>query len=116
MLSDPQSVTINSVAVSLALVKDEESQRTYQNSDGSFQLLTKQNVTTGRFRREARIVKNAVITDPISGLSSNGSASVYIVIDEPKVGFSDTELKQVIDGLKSFMTSTVQDRLLGGEM
>lgn len=116
MLSDPQSVTINSVAQSLPLIKDADTERTYQSADGVYQLVTKQNTTTNRFRREARLVKNAVIVDPISGLSTQGSFSVYIVIDEPKFGFADSELKQVIDGLKSFMTSTIQDKLLGGEM
>jgi hypothetical protein len=43
------------------------------------------------------------------------SASVYFVIDEPKFGFTDTEVGYYIDALKAWLTSTNYNKVLGGE-
>lgn len=116
MLTDPQSVTINAVAKSLPLTKTQDTQRTYTSADGEFQLLTKQNVTKDRFRREVRLVQTIVATDPLTAEPDYKSASVYIVIDEPKVGFTDTQLGYLVEGLKAFMSSGTQTKVFGGEM
>lgn len=116
MFADPQSVTIATVAKSLPLVKQTENQRTYTNDTGEFQLVTKQNVTNNRFRREARIVQTIVAADPLSAENDYQSASVYLVIDEPKVGFTDTQLQALVTGLKDWLSSANQLKILGGEL
>jgi len=116
VLADPQSVTINSVAKSLALTNDSPTQRIYTFADGTLSLVTKQNSTSTRFRREVRVAQTKIAADPISAVNAQVGASVYLVIDEPRNGvFSDTELAYLIDGLKGWLTNANYNKILGGE-
>lgn len=116
MLADPQSVTINAIAHSLPLTNALPQARTYTSADGNVSLVTKQNTTAKRFRREVRLINRKVATDPLSAASSNQSVSVYLVIDEPRFGFTDTELDQLVQSLKGFLTSGNVAKIAGGEM
>jgi hypothetical protein len=78
-------------------------------------MTTKQNVSAARFRREVRLSTQKVAADPISAVNKTVSASVYFVIDEPKFGFTDTEVGYYIDALKAWLTSTNYNKVLGGE-
>jgi hypothetical protein len=55
MLADPQSVTINAVATSLAKTSPGPNQNVYTSADGNTTMTTKQNLTAKRFRREVRL-------------------------------------------------------------
>jgi len=115
MLSDPQSVTINAVAISLPKTSTGPTANVYSSADGNTTMTTKQNVTASRFRREVRLSQKKVAADPISGVNKELGVSVYLVIDEPRAGFSDTEIGYLIDALKSWATSTNYNKVLGGE-
>jgi hypothetical protein len=115
MLADPQSVTVNAVAVSLPRTKQDASQNIYTSADGNTSMTTKQNVTASRFRREVRLSNKKVAADPISAVNKEIGLSVYLVIDEPRNGFSDAEIKYYIEALKTWLTSANQDKVLGGE-
>jgi len=115
VLADPQSVTINAVATSLPKVVNGPNQNVYTSADGVTSLTTKQNITSARFRREVRLSQHKVAADPISGLNKDLGLSVYLVVDEPKSGFSDTEIGYLIDALKAWLTSTNYNKVLGGE-
>lgn len=115
MLADPQSVTINAVAVSLPRTQMGPTQNTYTSTDGNTALVTKQNTTKDRFRREVRLSSKKIAADPISSLNRELGASVYLVIDEPRAGFSDTELGYLIDALKGWLTSSNYNKVLGAE-
>jgi hypothetical protein len=62
-----------------------------------------------------RLSQHGVVADPISGLNKDLGISVYLVIDEPKYGFSDTQIGYLIDALKAWSTSTNYNKVLGGE-
>lgn len=115
MLADPQSVTINAVATSLPRTSNGATQNVYTSGDGNVVMTVKQNVTASRFRREIRISQTKIAADPISTLNKSVGASVYIVVDEPKIGFSDAELGYLIDSLKAWATSANYNKVLGGE-
>lgn len=115
MLADPQSVTINSVATSLPKTNNGPTQNIYTSADGVTSMTTKQNVTAARFRREVRLSQHKVVADPITGLNKDLGLSVYFVVDEPRSGFSDTEIGYLIDALKAWLTSTNYNKVLGGE-
>lgn len=115
MLADPQSIIINAVATSLPKTQAGLNQSGYVSADGNTSLTTKQNVTASRFRREVRISQKKVSADPISTLSSEKGVSVYLVIDEPKYGFTDVEIGYLVQGLKDWLTNANRDKLLGGE-
>jgi hypothetical protein len=115
MLADPQSVTINAVAVSLPRVSMSPTVNTYTSADGITTVLTKQNVTAKRFRREVRLSQRKIAADPITALNAELGVSVYLVVDEPRSGFTDAEIKYLIEGLKGWLTAGNQDKILGGE-
>ena len=116
MLADPQSVTINAVAVSLPRTSQGPTVNTYTSADGKTVMTTKQNVTSARFRREVRLAQTKIAADPISAINKESGFSVYLVIDEPRSGvFTDAEIGYVIDALKAWSTSTNYNKVLGGE-
>jgi len=115
VLADPQSVTINAVATSLPKTLNGPTSNQYTSSDGNTSMVTKQNTTASRFRREVRLSQKKVAADPISGANKELGFSVYFVVDEPRSGFTDTEIKYLIAALTGWLTSANQDKLLGGE-
>jgi hypothetical protein len=115
VLADPQSVTVNSIAISLPRTSMGPTVNTYQSADGVATMTTKQNVTASRFRREVRLSQHKITADPISGLNKDLGVSAYLVIDEPKSGFSDTEIGYIVEALKTWLSSTNYNKVLGGE-
>jgi hypothetical protein len=118
MFADPQSVTIDAVATPFNKVGSTQPDRkgVYTNADNSVELWVTQNKTAGRFRRELRLTTKKVAADPISAVNKEVSSSVIIVVDEPRYGFSDAELKvQIQAALDWANVSTNVDQLLGGE-
>lgn len=116
MLTDPQSVTINAVATSLARTQQGPNENRYTSADGKVVMTTKQNTTAKRFRREVRLSQDKIAADPISAINSVVGASIYVVVDEPKNGvFSDVEIGYLIDALKSWLSSGNYNKILVGE-
>lgn len=115
MFADPQSVTINAVPVSLPRVGIGSSEATYRSADESVQLRISHQDTKGRKRRMVRLDQTKIAADPLTAENTSCKAGIYIVVDEPSFGFSDQELTYLIDALKTFMGSTSEAKLLGGE-
>lgn len=115
MLADPQSVTINAVATSLPKTQVGPTTSQFTSLDGNTSMTTKQNTTASRFRREVRLSQKKIAADPISAVNKEIGVSVYLVVDEPRAGFSDTEIGYLIDALKGWLTSTNYNKVLGGE-
>lgn len=115
MLADPQSVTINAVATSLPKTQNGPTQNVYTSADGNTVMTVKQNTTSTRFRREIRLAVTKIAADPISAINKSVGASVYLVIDEPKTGFSDVELGYYTEALKGWLTAANQSKVFGGE-
>lgn len=115
MFADPQSVTVNAVAISLPRTSMRATENIYTSADGLTTMTLKQNSTAGRFRREVRISQKKVAEDPISTLNKEIGVSVYLVIDEPKWGFNDTEIGYLVAALEAWIDSTSTGKLLTGE-
>lgn len=115
MLSDPQSVTVNAIAISLPKTNVGPTNSIFTSADGNTYMTTKQNITASRFRREVRLSQKKISADPISTVSAEKGVSVYLVVDEPRTGFADSEIKYLIEALKTWLTSGNQDKVLGGE-
>lgn len=115
MFADPQSVTINGVAISLPRTGGSGGVGSFQSADRTVGLTIKQNVTPKRFRAEARITQGKVAADPISAINSEVSTSVYLVIDRPRWGFSDAEIDYLKDALVAWAADAQTNKLLGLE-
>lgn len=115
MLSDPQSVTVNAVAISLPKTSSGQTVNVYTSGDGLTSMAVRQNTTSTRFRREIRISQQKIAADPISAVNKQVGVSVYLVIDEPRWGFTDAEIGYLIDALKAWSSSTNYNKVLAGE-
>jgi len=118
MFADPQSVTVNAVAQSMPRQGSAQPDRigTFATPTGEFVLDVRQNKTANRFRREIRLTQKKVAADPLTSLNKELSTSVILVVDEPRWGFSDTELGYLTAALKTYFDNTARDKLLGGEL
>nr|QDH88512.1 MAG: hypothetical protein H3Rhizo37260_000002 [Leviviridae sp.] len=118
MFSDPQSVTINSVANTLPRVSVNGSSSTYQKDDGNVKLSVS-SAYGKRTRRTARIDFRKTAADPLFPAQNVAySMSTYIVADVPNVGFTITEQKQIVDALTAWLSASTganTTKLLGGE-
>ena len=119
MFSDPQAVTVNTVAYTLPRVGVGPSAGSFSKDDGTIKLGVS-HLYGKRTRRQARVDLSKVAPDPlISSTNIKHSMSAYIVVDVPPTGFTIAEQKQLVDGLTKWLTDTTganTTKLLGGEI
>jgi hypothetical protein len=116
--ADPQSVTINAIAKTLARTGSSLDSGVFTKDDGEVKLTVSHSYNK-RNRRTLRIDHQKLAADVMdSSLNVPYSMSVYIVVDTPKAGYTVAEQKQVVDGLTAYLTASSGARvtqLLGGE-
>lgn len=103
--ADPQSVTINAVAKTLNRIKVDGTSSEYATDDEVFKMRISHQESKSRTRRMVRIDQRVVAADPLTSINEYKTAGVYLVIDEPEYGFSDTELDYIVQGLKTWASS-----------
>lgn len=118
MFSDPQSVTINSVANSLPRTASGVNQGAFTKDDGTVKMSISHTYAK-RTRRMARLDFSKIAADPlISAQNIKYSMSAYLVVDVPITGFTVAEAKQIVDALTLWLTASTganTTKLLGGE-
>lgn len=114
MFADPQSVTVNAVAQSLPRIKVVGMTSLYRKDDGSYELEIGHD-EKNRNRRVVRINHRKIAADPLTADNVEYTMSTYIVVDAPKVGYTNTELKDIILGLTGWAVSANVLKVLGGE-
>lgn len=118
MFADPQSVTVNAVAQSLPRTSSGVNRGVFTKDDGSYVLSISHEVGK-KIRRVIRLDHNKVAPDPLFPANNAPyAASVYLVVQEPDVGYTNAELKLVIDGFLAYLTASSGAnvaRFLGGE-
>lgn len=115
MFADPQSVTINAVPISLPRVSIGTGEAIYRNADETIQLRISHQSRKSRKARMVRLDKTVIATDPLTAENAEQRAGVYLVIDEPTWGFSDTDLDYLVDALIAWLSSANIAKVLGGE-
>lgn len=113
--SDPQSVTINAVPVSLPRVSIGTSEATYRAADETVQLRISHQAAKSRKRRMVRLDQTVIAADPLTSENASQKAGIYLVVDEPSFGFTDAQLDYLVDALVAWLTSGNIAKLLGGE-
>jgi len=116
--SDPQSVTINSVAISLPRTGQGVNSGNFASNDGTL----KESISHSYGKRNRHVLRldfSKIAPNPlISAQNILFSMSTYIVVDVPVTGFTVAEAKQVVDGLTAYLTASSGAKvtqLLGGE-
>jgi hypothetical protein len=88
----------------------------YQKADGTFTLtISHQSVAGDRVRSMARVDQRAIVPDPLTAVNDYETLTFYFVVDRPLVGFTSTQLDQLITGTKSWLDSTAIAKLYGQE-
>ena len=117
-LADPQSVTINAVAVSLPRTSSDTNAGAFTSNDGTVKE-TVSHQYGKRNRHLFRIDHSKIAPDPlISSQNIKYSMSFYIVADVPVTGYTVVEQKQVIDGFIAQLNASsgaLITKVLGGE-
>lgn len=118
-LSDPQSVTVNSVAKSMPRVETSGSKSTYRMNDETYELVVsheKVGSKTGpRIRSMVRIQRRDIVPDPLTAVNDYENLIVYTVIDRPVAGFSSTVVQQVVAGFQAWLDGTMVGKIYGQE-
>ncbi len=98
MFSDPMSIDYAGAPVSLARTGSGLNQGTFVGPDG---LNVRISHTYGKRERSVfRIDTRKIGADPLAtGINREYSASAYVVLDQPVVGFSDIEITNLLNGL-----------------
>lgn len=115
---DPQSVTISGTASSLPRIGSGLTSGSFSTNDSGV-VLSIAHQSAKRYRRTARLTTSKIVPDALQpSVNTPVSASVYIVLDVPKMGFSVTEQTALVAGLTKWLTDTTNantTRLVGGE-
>lgn len=118
-LSDPQSVTLNSVATSLPRVSTGENKSVYQKDDGFVKLTISHAPSRTSTRRVVRLDTTDVAADPLlAGVNREVPFAAYLVIVSPNVGLSLATQKDKVLGLTTALTASsgaLLTKVLGGE-
>lgn len=116
MFSDPQTVTVNSVAQSLAAISRERFKSVYREDVGEYELEISHQEGSKRDRRMVRLNRTITTADPfIPANNIEVSSSIYLVIDTPIAGFSNDDVKLDALGLVGWLTAANILKVLGGE-
>lgn len=116
--ADPQSVTINAVANSLPRTSSGPNNGVFTKDDGAVRLQVS-HAYGKRVRRTLRIDHTKIAADALQpSTNARYSMSTYLVVDVPVTGYTNTEIKQIVDGLTGYLTASSGAKvtqLLGGE-
>jgi hypothetical protein len=114
--SDPQSITVNSVAQSMPRIETSARKSIYQKNDQTFTLeISHLTTNAGRVRSLAKFSERAVVTNPLDSTNDYDTLSIQMVIDRPSFGFSMTRLEQDVAGFVAWLTTGNVDKLYGQE-
>jgi len=118
--SDPQTVTVNAVAQTLARTANLDAGSVFTTADGNYRLTVSHQTTGKRVRHLVRIDNRKIAADPLLGsVNIEYSMSVQLVIDVPKIGYTVAEAKLVADGILAYLTASSGanvTKVLGGEI
>lgn len=116
MFADPQTVTVNAVAQTLAAISREELKSVYREDVAEYELVISHQESGKRNRRVVRLNRKTISADPfIPAQNVENTVSYYLVVDSPLAGFSNTQMKDDILGLTGWLSSANVLKVLGGE-
>lgn len=121
MFTDPLSMTIDAVAVSLPRTSTGDERAEYTSSDGAHRVTASHQSTGGnkRVRRMLRFDTSKWATDPFrDDQNVEISMSCYMVFDVPRLGYTVTEQMAKytsFKGLYTASTDAIIQKLLQGE-
>lgn len=112
--TDPQTVVLNGATKTLNRISADGYSAEYRTAeeDLTLRISHQPNTKTGRTRRMVRLDGRVVAADPLSSVQEYKELGVYVVVDEPEYGFSDTEIAYYTTALASWMSAANIAKLL----
>jgi hypothetical protein len=118
--ADPQTVTVNAVAIALPRTGYQPNAGVFTSNDGLNKLTVSNTYGAKRTRRSMRWDFAKIAADPLApALNGRFTGSFYIVLDQPVIGYTVAELKLQMDGFLAFLTASSGAKLTqlaGGEV
>jgi hypothetical protein len=119
-LTDPQTITVNAVAKTMPKIPGGAGTASlYQLADMTFSLQIKH--TSFKQDKKSRIKslvtfsQRAVVADPLTAVNDYETVAISLQIDRPEVGFTSTQIDQMIAGFKTWLDTTMVGKLYGRE-
>jgi len=114
--SDPQSIKVGTAAaISLPRVSTGTNTSTYKSGDGFVELVPAHAIGAKRIRRSDRLNYSKVAPDPLTAVNTNFGMTVNLVVDIPKIGFTQAEQLAIVKAHIARFTDEQITKLLGGE-
>ena len=120
--NDPQSVTIDGTAYSLARSYTGSAQGRFTTADGARQLEIvppSQGVTsTARRHSIARLRSTKISPDPLTAVNTRVGDLISLNINRPSAGFTDAEIEKEVVGFFAWLTAGTNanlKKLIAGE-
>lgn len=118
MLSDPQTLTVNAIAIPCPRTSFGVNSGTLTSADG-LNKLTLSHTYGKRNRHLIRWDSSQIAADPLTaGINVKASMSTYLVIDMPTTGYTNTQAKYNVDALVAYLqanTGLIVSKLIAGE-
>jgi len=116
--ADPLSITVDSVAQSMARTGSGINTGQYTQDDGTNGLVISHQYGK-RTRRAMKFTDNKIAANPFDTTRNEKvSMSVTLVVDVPPQGYTIAEQQDIVDGLLAFLSASsgaMVTKLLGGE-
>lgn len=113
--SDPIDITYSGGTVHMYRVQDNQLASVYQNDDRTLRLTISHQPGKGVTRRMVRLDQTKIAADPISTVNKSVNAGVYLVIEDPDFGFTDSDVTTLEAALGSILVSGTFTKLLRDE-
>lgn len=105
MFSSPQSLEFGTDTIQLPRVAMGDFKGAFQSEDGSLMLRIAHAFRATRIRREFRVDHKKLASDPYTtDRNIPVSASAYVVVDHPKVGYSTEDITALVKSLADSLT------------
>lgn len=117
MFSDPQTVTVATVANPLPRVDTGDMSATYTNGDETLSLtISHIRSNKNRVRHMVRLDFNEIAADQfVPAENRRITGSTYLVIDEPASGFTEAALLNKVKGLVGWLSDANLTKVIAGE-
>lgn len=113
MLSDPQTITINAIAVTLNRISTSGLGSSYSNADQTIRMeVSHTQQKNGRIRTLVKLIERKLVTNPLDSKNDYDTTSVHVVIDRPNYGWTTAQIQQLVAGLQGWMSGVQVARLV----
>lgn len=113
MFTDPQVITINSIAHDLPRIMMEGLKSTYQKADETIKMVLGHTKSNKRVRSMVRVDQQGVVTDPLTEVNDYDTLTVYTVIERPEKGFTLAQIQQLVAGHFAHLDAAAVEKLMG---